>query len=193
MIDVGAFIVIWTRLCRRFGRTVDNDEALDYLAYLEKAGMDTASVSAAAEAVWATREFFPKPADFLSGEAAIGWTAIQYHATHYHRETSGDDARELLARIPPRALAAIKALGGLDIVKQTGRDRVPRLRKDYFEAFASVVIEESVAPTSIRIKAGALVGLDVGDKPGDIVILPAYGIGEKKPTVERVKVEIHGQ
>lgn len=157
MIDPAAWYLIWGRLCRRFNREVNPEEAGDYLAYLEKAGMNTASVTAAAEAVWATREFFPKPADFLSGEATIGWRAIQEWGRDYHREIGGAGADALMARIPARAKEAINAIGGLHLVKTIDPAKMPMLRKQYMEAFASVVVEESVAPRQLTVAGFTLV------------------------------------
>lgn len=152
MIDPEAFHELWSRLCRRFSRKVDNEEMADYLAYLEAVGLDTEQVTRAIEAVWATREFFPRPADFLAGEASGGWTAIRAFASKWTPYLSSDDARLLLAAIPPRALKAMQSLGGIDVVKEA-KDYA-RMRREYFDAFDRVLIEESAGP--LRLNAPQL-------------------------------------
>ncbi len=135
MIDGAKFWPMWQRICKRFGRTADKSEAADYLEYLDSFGLTTEEAVAEARQVWATREFFPRPADFLQGEAAHGWSTICEFADRWSTYMSADDARILLAAVPLRAKLAIESLGGFDIVRKS-RD-LPRLRRDYFAAFDS--------------------------------------------------------
>lgn len=141
MIDPNVFAEAWERICRRFRQTSDPQMGADYLAYLNNAGLTTEAFLAQTEAVWAVREFFPRPADFLAGEAATGWTAILEFARRWSVHLSADDARALVGAIPPRAKAALDSLGGVDVVR--GAKDTPRIRREFFDAFESVVVEES--------------------------------------------------
>ena len=75
MIDPATFWTVWERICKRFNRQADRDMAMEYLAYLEAAGLETQEAHQAGLAIWAVNEFFPRPADFLSTQAALGWSA----------------------------------------------------------------------------------------------------------------------
>lgn len=171
-IDPGTWFNVWSRLCRRFGRQFSNEEAADYLAYLEARGMTTETALGAAEAVWATREFFPRPADFLAGEATAGWVAILEFAEKWTRHLSGDDARALLAAIPERAKRALDALGGMDVVRNA-KD-LSRTRRDYFEAFDRALMGEStrealLPPQEVwKISQTASGGVFVDPQPGRV-------------------------
>lgn len=162
MIEPDDFSKLWVRLCRRFGRQVDHEEAMDYLGYLERSGMTWPEVEAEAEALWATREFFPRPADFFGGQEARGWREILTYAGETHRHSSSIEQQAARARIPARALRALSAIGGVDAVRATAPERIAHLRRDYAAAFAAVVVESSVdralpaAAARVEIGAGEL-------------------------------------
>lgn len=154
MIDSAKFWPEWQRICKRFGRTAEASEAGDYLEYLDACGLDTQQAVEAARMVWATARFFPRPSDFLQGEAAAGWTLIQEYA---HRQFAPHNlsapapaelASQLREAIPSRSRAAILALGGYRVVHEA-RD-LPKIRREYFDAFEQVVVEETMVP---RLKA----------------------------------------
>lgn len=141
MIDRDVFAQVWERLCRRFNREVSKDESLDYLLYLDASGLDTASFIAAAEAAWATREFFPRPADFLAGESLRGWRALRDLAGTSQYSTP-DKIVAARQAIPKRAWQAIQAIGGVDAIREA-RD-VSYVRREYLSAYEAQVQEEAM-------------------------------------------------
>ena len=75
MISHEVFMACWPRLCVRWGRTVGREEAALYYRFLS-ARMDTEEFEIAAEMLWATREFFPKPADFVAAGPITEWPDV---------------------------------------------------------------------------------------------------------------------
>ena len=142
MIDPATFWTVWERICKRFNRQADRDMAMEYLAYLEAAGLETQEAHQAGLAIWAVNEFFPRPADFLSTQAALGWSAVLEWAERWNPHMDGSEARALIAAIPPRAMAAVRALGGLDVLRENRRDLL-RTREAFFDAFQQRVVEEA--------------------------------------------------
>lgn len=140
MIDRNVFADVWARLCRRFNREPDPAEISDYLAFLDAAGLTTEAFRAAAEAAWATREFFPRPADFLAGEGLEGWTALKAMAEQSHYQAD----KVLAARkaVPPRAWKAIQAIGGVEAIREA-RD-LSYIRREYMQAYEATVQEEAI-------------------------------------------------
>lgn len=158
MIDRSVFTTVWAKLCRRFGRAVDREEAADYLAYLEAAGLSTEEVRAAAHALWATREFFPRPGDFLQPQAVSGWSALRSMAALPTREYSTDQWWEARAKVPDRAWKALHAIGGLDAIRNA-RDLISA-RREYLAAYEAQVQEEAMrkalpAPDGPKLLPGA--------------------------------------
>lgn len=150
MIDRDVFAEVWARLCRRFNRESDMAELQDYLAYLDASGLSTAEFVAAADAAWATREFFPRPADFLAGEGVRGWRALlDLCAISPHAEIDADgEDRNARARIearkavPDRAWKAIQAIGGTDMIRNA-KD-LSYVRREYLSAFEAQVQEDAM-------------------------------------------------
>lgn len=139
-IDREVFAAVWERLCRRFNRDVNHDESLDYLTYLDASGLDTEAFMQAAEAAWATREFFPRPADFLAGESLRGWRALRELAGTSQYEP--DKLKAARAAIPKRAWQAIQAIGGVDAIREA-RD-VSYVRREFLSAYEAQVQEEAM-------------------------------------------------
>lgn len=140
MIDRDVFAEVWARLCRRFGRKVEPAEISDYLAYLDVCGLTTEAFVAAAEAAWATREFFPRPADFLAGESLTGWRALQALAGVGQYEP--DKIKAARAAVPMRAWRAIQSIGGVDAIREA-RD-IGYVRRDFLNAYEAAVQEEAL-------------------------------------------------
>lgn len=140
MIDSAVFAATWDRLCRRFGRKVDPDELSDYLDYLDASGLTTEEFVAAADAAWATREFFPRPADFLAGESLTGWRALcELASTNQYEPEKIKAAR---AKVPARAWKALQAIGGTDMIREA-RD-LSYVRREYLHAYEAQVQEEAM-------------------------------------------------
>ena len=115
MMDVEVFVDVWDRLCRRFGRDMDREEAMAYMDYLEAMGMGTEDFVAAARVVWARREFFPRPVDFIMASHSGLLMRLQTAALEYRQH---DDARWLqtVGGRPSLGLDVVRALGGMEHV-----------------------------------------------------------------------------
>jgi len=176
-IDPEAWWQVWERkLCKRFNREADQEEASDYLEYLEQHGLDTATALAAASQVWATREFFPRPADFIANEAAVAWPVlIEMAKLGQHSTRKAHD--DLRAQISDRAWEAIRDLGGTVVIRDS-RDLL-RTRTAFQRSFEAVVIRNAqqlaagdaerrlgLQPEERRLAPGGEVGVDVKVKPG---------------------------
>jgi hypothetical protein len=158
MIDREAFAQVWARLCRRFNREADPAEVQDYLDYLDASGVTTEAFVAASEAAWATREFFPRPADFLAGESVRGWRALQAMAGLGQYEP--EKIKAARDAVPIRAWKAIQAIGGIDAIREA-RD-VSYVRREFLSAYEAQVQEEALgldrkkleeAPTASHLRS----------------------------------------
>lgn len=132
MIDATEFRAAWVLLCERFNR-----EASDLLmqAYYDDLSpeMDTESFKAACRHVFRHREFFPRPADFLeagkpdvNAEALAQWETVQ-------QVMSGND--EPYHSLNPEAKRVIKLIGGVGTLRNTDLDRIPFVRREFFELY----------------------------------------------------------
>lgn len=171
MIDPEVWWRTWEKLCKRFKREPEQEEAGDYLTYLEGGGFDTEGAIRAAEVCWATREFFPRPADFVSIEAATGWRAIlAWEAVSKPHEAA---SVVIAARnaVHPRSMRALNAIGGLDALR--GKMATALVREHYLDAFEHVVIEDVQASLAPKL----LIGVDPssGDSVSAAVIVKAGG------------------
>lgn len=80
------FTNVWTPLCRRFGKDLgQTDEAALYLEYLN-ARLSEEQIRGAARALWATREFFPRPADFVLAAHAGVLRSLRSAAQAYTKD-----------------------------------------------------------------------------------------------------------
>ena len=140
MIDRDVFAEVWGRLCRRFNRKLDTAELDDYVTYLDASGLTTEEFVAASEAAWATREFFPRPADFLAGECVRGWRALidMVRIGQYDH----DKLKTARLAIPKRAWEAIHTIGGLDVVRNA-KD-LSYVRREFIHAYEARVQEEAL-------------------------------------------------
>lgn len=149
MIERSEFIQTWESLCKRFGRDVDGDEAKLYRTYLEGVGMETNEFLNAAGALWATREFFPRPADFLLVGAEATWVAVQEalrHAapgTSWHMDENERQPRTKLKEAGARALAVVESLGGLYPFAEEWTKSPLRARRAFLDAYELRILEES--------------------------------------------------
>jgi hypothetical protein len=133
MIDKHAFWAAWERLCRRFGRELDKDEAEDYHNYLDNQ-LDTEAFLAAARKLWASREFFPRPDDFV--EASAGSTDEQALEQWQlcNRLMRGDD---VLDRMTEAGRKTVALMGGPLRLRQTPIDEVHFRRAEFIRLFGS--------------------------------------------------------
>lgn len=188
---------LFAKLCKRFNHAVDQEEAADYLEFIEDAGMTEEQIRSQWKALWATREFFPRPADFLSGQAASGWRAILDAASHSYAHSPTWPAHR--ARIPDRAWQALQSLGGMATVSQGQQRNLIQLRDRYFDAFDRTVVEEITAPFTIALRPGRI---EVEPQPADGPLKMEYmaagrglGPGGKRvrESMQKVNVKVGGE
>jgi hypothetical protein len=135
MIDRHEFWAAWERLCRRFGRDLDKDEARDYHGYLDPQ-LDTEEFLDAARKLWASREFFPRPDDFL--DAATGSSDEQALDQWQlcNRIMRGDDVMDRMTEAGRKTVAL---MGGPDRLRQTPVDEVHFRRAEFIRLFGDAV------------------------------------------------------
>ncbi len=132
MIDKREFWAAWQGLCKRFSRTPDADEAGEWHDYLSPQ-LTTEEFQAAARKLWASREFFPRPDDFL--EAARGSTAEQAAAQWElcHRVMRGE--RGVLERMTPAGQRTVRLMGGAQALGQTSVDETHFRRAEFLRFY----------------------------------------------------------
>jgi len=133
MIDDAVFLDAWEGLCRRFARAMDAQEARAYHAFLTER-MDTDEFRWAAEVVWSSREFFPRPVDFLLVAPMGEWGRIMELVLG----TGGGTAEEW-ATLTPRTRKALRAVGGSDAVRKD----VTRARRAFEQALADTLAQDT--------------------------------------------------
>lgn len=140
--DAHTFAQAFNRLRRRFNLPPDDEQAADYFAYLS-ASLSLDEMLRAMQALWATREFFPKPADFVLVYAAGEWRAVQACMTEWDEGKQWRGSLVLWPALSSRARAACLALGGVPAMKlQT--DQI-RLKASWDKEYALAVQDEVLA------------------------------------------------
>lgn len=132
------FAAAFNRLRRRFNLGPDDEQAGDYYRYLSGV-LTLEETLAAMQALWATREFFPRPADFVLAFAPAEWRKVQDCMERWHEE---DSRKALLAALSPRTLAACRALGGPGDMRLQAD--VLRLRQAFEREYVNAVQSEAM-------------------------------------------------
>lgn len=138
--DAAVFAAAFNRLRRRFLLAEDPEVAADYYAYLSGV-LSLDEMLTAMGGLWATREFFPKPADFVLAFAPAEWARVQ-HAMEHWNDNGGYDRKPLLEDLSPRATAACHALGGIGAMRDVGD--VLKLKTAWEREYASAVQAEAM-------------------------------------------------
>lgn len=144
MIDRETFLWHWKRICRRFGKKFDQQnltDAEDYLAFLERR-MPTEEFEEAAQAVWATAKWFPRPADFLRVQAGREWRTVLELVAAWDKPT--------WAGLTTNARLATEAVGGLTSIgaaKDVGRTMTLWLDAYEREVQADAAVLPDTRPT----------------------------------------------
>jgi hypothetical protein len=131
MIPTTEFQDAWKSLCRRHGRTVDAAEAAEVHRYLNDI-LSAEEFRRAARHVWATREFFPRPADFVTANAAFEWAGAIRAKAKATGEFPWRDAAEALS---PRGREALRIIGGLDVLVDLYQRDPLRARAEFLAAY----------------------------------------------------------
>lgn len=135
------FNQVWERLCQRFNRKLDVEEARSYLRYLQGVGMTVDRFVTAASQLWAIREFFPRPADFLLVDLGREWRQLQRVIDAYDPPHGWDG--DLWDGMGIAGQEAVRFLGGLRSVKDQMQLNPSRLFERFRHAYELVVIETS--------------------------------------------------
>ena len=162
MIDERTFRDTWALLSERFNRQLSTPLMMAYYHSLS-ARMSTAQFKAAAQVVFETREFFPRPADFLeagqpSAEAEVleQWELVQELMRGFgNRAALSEEARRVVG-----------LLGGETKLRNTQLDAVQYVRRDFLELYGNAVQiarregGERIAPTpeSLRLTEAIMNG-----------------------------------
>lgn len=123
MIDRNVFTKHWKSLCQRFNRQAVTDEAVEYRNYLDPI-MDTKEFEKASRHLWATREFFPRPADFLLCMAQADFADVL-----------GCNSPGTFRSLSDMAHETLRIFGGLDLVKSMYRDNAFQTRKEFLRCY----------------------------------------------------------
>lgn len=133
MIEKDRFNRVWKHLCQRFNRDPNPSEAVLYLQWLSPQ-MNTEAFEEAARHLWATREFFPRPIDFLEAARPSIEAEAQDQWKLCDRVMSGD--REALARMSPAGQKTVMLMGGPAALRNTQLDEVHFRRQEFMRLFA---------------------------------------------------------
>ena len=132
MIDKQAFAEEWRRMCKRFNRELDPEEANDFYRYLSPQ-MDTETFQEASQRLWAAREFFPRPDDWVEASrvscealAASEWELCQW-------VMRGD--LKALARMSDTGRRTIRLMGGVDALRNSKVDEAHYRRAEFLRLY----------------------------------------------------------
>jgi hypothetical protein len=140
--DASVFAAAFNKLRRRFNLGPDDEMAADYFEYLSGA-LSLDETLRAMQSLWATREFFPKPADFVLAYAPVEWRKVQDCMEAWNTE-GGKLRQQFLSVLSPRSLAACRALDGVGTMCEA-TDRV-RLKERWEREYAQAVQAEALTP-----------------------------------------------
>ena len=139
MIERERFFEVWERLCVRFNRDTEG-EAAEYYRWLSTQ-MTTDEYVAAATKLWATREFFPRPIDFVdamrpsvSAEAFRQWELVYKQATR--ESTDGWMHMDDLCK------RAVSTVGGIDGVTHASPSQIAVLYDRFSRAYRDLALAE---------------------------------------------------
>lgn len=145
-ISKSVFSEAWQKLEGRFGKQPPGSAA-DYLAHLTEILTEDEFLEAV-RAVWATREFFPRPADFLLIRQGEDWTKI-LEATDLARKKL--DWGPVFKSMSPTGQMSIKALGGIFVVTDRMQSNPGMIRKDFtteYEMSVTTLAVQTALPAS---------------------------------------------
>jgi hypothetical protein len=147
-ISKALFMKVWEAMEKRFGEQPPGS-AGDYLSFLDLLLTDE-EFTEAGRAVWATREFFPRPADFLMVRQGRDWALVQEAAELARRKK---DWGELFQSMSSAGQMSIKALGGIFVVDERMQRNPGLTRSDfgtqYEVAITTLASEGQLQPGSI--------------------------------------------
>lgn len=136
MIDQGVFKNEWALLCERFRMTSEKapsqPQMKRYYRYLSER-MDTETFQRAAEIVWAQREFFPRPVDFVEAVDAGDEVRALEQWKFCQRLMSGD--RSALEEMDEQGRQVVDLMGGISELRRTKIDETKWRRREFLKLY----------------------------------------------------------
>lgn len=153
MIDREAFKAGWYGILLRFGVEFHKDQAAAYYEYLSPQ-METGDFLQAAQAIWATAKWFPRPVDFVLIGTAGEWSDVLKVAELYRPPDAGWVV--YWGSLSKRSQDACRNLGGLTVVRRLYERDPIKLKQEWEKAFEQVVTREALALPTPRSQLAAL-------------------------------------
>ena len=177
MIAPELFARWWRTMYERFPGKPDPDAASAYYSFLSER-MDDRTFEQAARALWASEEYFPRPARFLEIRALLAWPAVLEHCRRLHvRGTDDEQLAQIRAHleanpVPKIARVAIEQLGGRYAMRERIEKDPSRAKRMYLETVLdAIAIDAGLdqdAPLELALSAGPppVIALTPGSAPG---------------------------
>lgn len=142
---------LWSRLCKRFRREIDAEEAALYLDYIGLR-LSGRQIEEAAQALWATREFFPRPVDFVLAahvdvlrQVREAGQAFRENRNVSLNNQNGRNWVQIAGGHDSMALAIIRQLGGIMEVEGLLGRGPAAVRREVEATLAAIVLDEAKA------------------------------------------------
>lgn len=175
MISKECFLWAWEKLEARFGKQPPG-MASDYKAHLSEL-MEEDEFIAATRAVWSTREFFPRPADFLLVRLGSDWRKLQRVVEMFRRK---EDWSVLYRSISNAGRESIELLGGVFAIAERFQASVGYLRKDFGSEYENAV-------SMMAAESNSLPGAPVIDALPEVTPESRRIVGEVMTATENAK------
>lgn len=138
MIDRSVFRDEWAMLCERFRLTGQREPSSvmrqRYLEYLSPR-LDTEQFRAAARVVYAEREFFPRPIDFVDAAGLSTETEALEQWDLCRRVMDGSAEAE--AAMTDEGLSVLRLMGGARTLRMTALEDVQWRRKEFLQLYGT--------------------------------------------------------
>lgn len=134
MINPNVFAEEMAILGERFGKQLPEVILLRYLDLLDEA-MTTEEFEGACRAILYSREFFPKPVDFLAVLADARWPTVATLAQSWSVPVS-EETKHLVDQLDPTTRRVLARMGGVSEVREMmARRGWAKAREEYVEVF----------------------------------------------------------
>lgn len=140
MIDKTIFAAEWSLLEQRFDVSKGARVVDAYYEFLNGA-MDTEAFLLAARSVFVSREFFPRPIDFIEVGVEDLWQRVIEAISVY--EPPNFPGGRIFQELPQAAQDAIRTIGGLNSARAIWQDSPLRLRGAFMRAYTAIVASPS--------------------------------------------------
>ena len=137
----------WKALESRWGQQ-DTEVQARYYEFLN-AQMDDGQFVEACAAVFVSREFFPRPIDFLLFRAPRDFLLVMDAARQIHSHMEKEERDAIMSRVPPVARKVADVLGGVGVIGQS-RDDTLRWRTAFMQTYEAAVSEQAATLPYVR-------------------------------------------